>query len=276
MSAWSQGFALAKPKPANPWVSLGTLRMISQAGAPQPAPALIPASVAAAPAPDPAAVDAASAPLPAPDITQDPAYQARIAAILRRRDQSISDLGLQEVQTKKAYGIDDTSDPFSKAKLMQESFQRNKAATGTTLAARGQLYSGSMQNAQDANQRSFNENQDALTKAYQAAKAALAQRKTDVVNAAEDDTNTAGSDALGRLLSTRPEADLAGSQFSGDAGDAAGTDQAAPVMQTALKPKTGYSFVATSGARKGQSYNVVKSGNKVYHKYANGKTIRVK
>jgi hypothetical protein len=51
----------------------------------------------------------------------------------------------------------DTSNPYSRAALLQRSYDNTKRGNTTSLAARGQLYSGALQNAQNTAFTNFNQ-----------------------------------------------------------------------------------------------------------------------
>lgn len=53
-------------------------------------------------------------------------------------------------------GAIDTSNPYSRAALLQKSYDQNRAGATTSMASRGQLYSGAHQNAQNVAQSDFN------------------------------------------------------------------------------------------------------------------------
>lgn len=66
-----------------------------------------------------------------------------------------------------SYSIDDNVDvtnPFSRAALLKRSYQQHQAGNTNSMAARGQLYSGALQNAQNETTRQNLQGQDALTK----------------------------------------------------------------------------------------------------------------
>jgi hypothetical protein len=56
----------------------------------------------------------------------------------------------------------DTSNPYSRAALLQRSYDQTKQGNTTSYAARGQLYSGALGNAQNAAQTNFNTSSDQL------------------------------------------------------------------------------------------------------------------
>jgi hypothetical protein len=77
---------------------------------------------------------------------------------LQRAATSVSgnaEAAYQHANISNEYGIGDSSNPFSKAAMLQESYNRSKLGTTNSLAAQGQLYSGAMINAQNENASVF-------------------------------------------------------------------------------------------------------------------------
>jgi hypothetical protein len=61
-----------------------------------------------------------------------------------------------------ADGSVNTSNPYSQATLLQDSYKRSVTGTNNSYAAQGQLYSGARVNAQAANDRGYSQGYDAL------------------------------------------------------------------------------------------------------------------
>lgn len=82
----------------------------------------------------------------------------------------------------RSYGFDasgniDPNDPFGRAQLLQRAFDQQKTGNKNGYAARGQLYSGALQNAQDAALFNYQAQDSALRNEFAQAQAALnAQR----------------------------------------------------------------------------------------------------
>jgi hypothetical protein len=133
----------------------------------------------------------------------DPAYQAAIGALQGSRDNTEAGLAQQRAAGLSAYGYTedpnthaiafDPNNPYSQAALMRKRAEQAKTGNTTSYAAAGQLYAGSLQNAQNANTDQFNQSNDALTKAVQNF---LAQN-TIAANAAGDAYNSGAAGALG-------------------------------------------------------------------------------
>jgi hypothetical protein len=66
-------------------------------------------------------------------------------------------------------GSINTANPYSRAALYQLAYANSKRGTTNSLAARGQLYSGAMVNAQNENDRSYAQNEAANRLAFQRA-----------------------------------------------------------------------------------------------------------
>lgn len=178
-------------------------------------PNITPVSVPAAAAPP---VDLAA------QIQADPAYQAAVAAANKQRDDTILQLTNAEGVAKSSYGITDTSDPFSRAALLQKSLQDAIRGTTTSRFASGMGYDASSQHAQDANQTNYSQSYDSLVKAYNAAMTDLGNQKTNATNLAGGTISNAAADALQRYLMSRPDP---AAQDSGG-GDSGGGAAAAP------------------------------------------------
>jgi len=82
----------------------------------------------------------------------------------------------------------DPSNPYSRASAIQRAYDQSKAGATNSMAARGQLYSGSLQNAQNENTRVFGENDNAnrqqLLDFLVRTEGAKTQAQTDASNAA--------------------------------------------------------------------------------------------
>jgi hypothetical protein len=98
---------------------------------------------------------------PAPDpnvLPPDAGYEQQIGALGRTRDDTLAGLSAQRSQGLLDYGYNeatggalsfDPNNPFSRAALMKQSYDRSRASSGISMANAGQLYAGSYQNAQD-------------------------------------------------------------------------------------------------------------------------------
>src|SRR3954470_528060 len=97
----------------------------------------------------------------------DPTYEAYRASAGRNVSLGDAEATYQHANISNEYGIGDSSNPCSKAAMLQESYNRAKLGTTNGLAAQGQLYSGAMTNAQNENDHQYSISNDALQRAYQ-------------------------------------------------------------------------------------------------------------
>lgn len=116
----------------------------------------------------------------------DPAAEQRKILIQQQLGDTNASIDQQETDLKRQYGLDDPTDPFSRAALLKQSYQNRVRGTGNSYAAQGQLYSGAIQNAQNANATNYQQGTDALRKAQDAQIGNLErQRAAAIFNAAQ-------------------------------------------------------------------------------------------
>jgi hypothetical protein len=154
----------------------------------------------------------------------------------------------------------DPSNPFSRAALLQRHYDQSQAGATNGLAARGQLYSGALQNAQNENRFQLDQGNNANLSSLQAQLQALAGRRTGAISDAAD-SNTS---ALGTSITNAQNQAIANRPTNAQ-------NQANASLAT---PKQGYTHVATSGPHVGESYNETKdSKGRTVHVYANGQRV---
>jgi hypothetical protein len=195
----------------------------------------------------------------------DPAYQASIGAFAGTRDNTIAGLvqnrgaGLQEygyTEDPNTHAIAfDPNNPYSQAALLRKHYQQAKTGNTTSYAASGQLYAGSLQNAQNASTDSYNASDNALTNAV----INFLANNTIQQNAAGDTYNTNAAGALGQSVQNAPNnplyspssaAGLGGATVSGDAngnmaitGGPGGSALVPQQANSTVKLANGYSIV---------------------------------
>ncbi len=135
----------------------------------------------------------------------DPIYSNTMTNLGSTRDQSLARLTLQEGQAKRAYGFDDPSNPYSRSKLLEQSYFENRAGIGTSMASRGQLYSGALTNAQTANTGQYNQDVGLLRDEYNTLLSGYGQDRLDVQAEYQRGGRTAGSQALQDALDNPPQ-----------------------------------------------------------------------
>jgi hypothetical protein len=110
---------------------------------------------------------------PPQQVAPDAAYLGQVAANNRPYETGLAQLpgNLQALGSQYGYSYSqdpsnplsvsvggvDTSNPYSRAALLQRSYDNTKRGNTTSLAARGQLYSGALQNAQNTAFTNFNQ-----------------------------------------------------------------------------------------------------------------------
>jgi hypothetical protein len=172
----------------------------------------------AAKAPAHVAVRAPSVPLmaaaPAPGATPDPApvampvdpnFGANVNAAQRNLDTTLQEDAAQRAQLGGTYGfgldasgnvVDDHSNPYSRAAALQTAYDNSVRGTNNSMAARGQLYSGALQNAQNWNAHQNLASRDALIRAFRNAAGSLDERDTRAKNAYLDAQGAAQAAAI--------------------------------------------------------------------------------
>jgi hypothetical protein len=180
------------PKPRSPAVrDVGT----PQYGAAQPSTPVAPAT--------PPVGTVYGQPQPQPF---DTTYENQTALNRRNLDQTGVDLDQQQSGLRRAYGFDDASDPFSRMALLRQAYENRARGAGNAMAARGQLYSGAYQNAQDQTALGFEQDTDATRKAYNEALLLVARKRAGALSDYEQANINAGAAALDRASQIRPEA----------------------------------------------------------------------
>jgi hypothetical protein len=108
---------------------------------------------------------------PPPDVGGRPLDPAEIAAgVSANRNVALSNANTtyQQGYLDQTYGYGDTgaANPYSRAALLQESYQRSQLGTTNNYAARGQLYSGAYDRMQGENQHQYSIAEDANRRQY--------------------------------------------------------------------------------------------------------------
>jgi hypothetical protein len=130
----------------------------------------------------PGAVSAAPIPRPAAPLPVDPAYDQTLAGLGLKRDTTIQALDQQRLGGLSDYGYSATFDPsgnatsvafdpnnpYSQAALLRKRYQQAQTGNTNSYAARGQLYAGSLQNAQNATTDSNNQAENGLQRSVMA------------------------------------------------------------------------------------------------------------
>lgn len=141
---------------------------------------------------------------PAP-IPEDPAAQTIQANAQRQYDFTTGGLTQEKLNTEQQYGVsagynDFLANPYSQAAMLAQSYQRNQANTFNNYAGSGQLYAGSLGNAQSYDRGQYGAANNSMLTAYQQALTDIAQRRgqagVDLADAKQTAAATAIQDAL--------------------------------------------------------------------------------
>lgn len=167
--------------------------------------------------PTPTAAPAAAAPPPGQTagaaLPPDPAYEQQIAGLTKGRDDTLAGLRNQQTAGLADYGYTaqndaggnavgvsfDPNNPFSQAALLRKHLGQAQTGNSNRYAAAGQLYAGSLQNAQDTSQDQFNRSDDSLQRMALAFVLGNQGQANAARNQWEIDTGGASGERVGRL-----------------------------------------------------------------------------
>jgi hypothetical protein len=106
-----------------------------------------------------------------PDISANETYQRELGGAIDRNNQTLAGLDDQQRQLGVSYGLGQmggsfASNPYSRAALLQRTYDQNQRRTINSMAGAGQLYSGATQGAANFNRFNFGQSSDALQKDF--------------------------------------------------------------------------------------------------------------
>lgn len=172
----------------------------------------------------------------------DQAYYDQIDDIDEKGTQQLSQLDETEGAVKRDYGIEDTTDPFSRVNGLKRMFLARQKAASAGLASQGQLYSGAHERALNRTRYEEEAARAELRKNYEEAINKIGADKAGVKFSTEEERNQAFEDFLARA----PEADVAltDEEVNADQAPAGsqpgyGGGQLAPGTQVPLLNRTG-------------------------------------
>jgi len=128
----------------------------------------------------------------------DAAYYGRVNIANHKEEQGLSDLNVQEGNVKQDFGIEDTTDPFSRANAQKRMFLAKQKAASASLASRGQLYSGSHERALQRTRYEEEAARAELRKQYEAAINQIGSARAGVKFNTEEERAQAFEDWLAR------------------------------------------------------------------------------
>lgn len=161
---------------------------------------------------------------------------------------ALTNLGYKKLATEREYGLDQgfndyKANPYSRAALLEQTYQRANRASGNSLASMGQLYSGASQNAETYNRENNSQERNALESTYRKA----LQGYTDEEAAAKATREEEKAAAKWKAIEAASNADL-----EPEAAPAGGGGGGTPAKQgggVTKKNKQGKK-IGVSGARK--------------------------
>jgi len=140
----------------------------------------------------------------------DTAYEQTVGNINKGRDNALAQNTYQANQLGQSYGYsldpvsgavaEDPTNPFSKAALLRQSYERSRAGTTNGMAARGQLYSGALQNAQNYNALNYTQSSDTNQRDFRNAAQSLLQGRLDTNTGADSQIDQAGWSRYDRAI----------------------------------------------------------------------------
>jgi hypothetical protein len=107
-------------------------------------------------------------------------YAARVATADR------GTVDEEERKAKHEYGIDDTTNPFSRMALLKRTYLAKGNATTNSMASRGQLYSGSHQRGKAQDRYGEERDTAALRSEYESALSSFNNRRTQISREEEE------------------------------------------------------------------------------------------
>lgn len=134
----------------------------------------------------------------------DAAYNTRVDLATRSGEQRLSELSDQEGAIKHDFGIDDPTNPFSRAEGLKKAFLAKQRGRSAALASAGQLYSGAHERALSRTRQEEEEARANLRQAYEGAIGQIGAEKAGVRFTTEEEKAQAFEDWLARA----PEADV--------------------------------------------------------------------
>lgn len=183
-----------------PWTATPQqARPIPTTFTPSPVPQALTAQLPQAPA---APAQAAPAPTARPF---DPIYEQQTGLTQKAYNDALAQLQGQRLATKQEYGFEDVTNPFSRAKMLQESYQRGQQAQVAGMAARGGLYSGALQQRQELGTQGYQRNRDVLQRQYQGALADIGGREAQALSRRDQALLDALRESIARAQEVREE-----------------------------------------------------------------------
>lgn len=134
-------------------------------------------------------------------------YYNRVDLIDKNEGDRLNELGARESGVRNDFGIDDPSNPFSRANGLKRAFLARQKGLSASLASQGQLYAGAHERAMQRTRFEEAQSRDELRRAYEAAIGQIGAEKAGVKFDSEQDRITAFEDWLARAPDAEVPAD---------------------------------------------------------------------
>jgi hypothetical protein len=140
---------------------------------------------------------------PDPTLPFNAEYDQTVSGLARNRDVALQNDAYERQQTTDSYGFDNPlANPYSRAAILQRSYNQANQGTLNSAAASGQLYSGSTQVGLDEGLFNFGQQYDASQREYQNALRGLTDKDLAAQNEYEEGVKGAEDKRLSDALAT--------------------------------------------------------------------------
>jgi len=129
---------------------------------------------------------------------QQKSYADTMANIQRQRQDAANESGYSTDQ------VTAVASPYSQANMLERSYKQDQARSTNSFAARGQLYSGSLQNSQNQNRFGYDQGVDSGRKKFEQLMAGLGYQEQQAGSQRDLSVLGAGQGALGRAQANEP------------------------------------------------------------------------
>lgn len=126
----------------------------------------------------------------------DALYEDAVARRQRNLTNTMGQLQFEETDLNQTYN--DPSNPFNQLAMAKRAFEQQKRGATNSMAARGQLYSGALQNQQNEIRFGHERTNDDLARAYARARQGIVARRQGAQSEFEDYKASAYADRLAR------------------------------------------------------------------------------
>jgi len=202
----------------------------------------------------PAAAPAPASPKPYSSAPWDAAEQLSDAGADAKYNNALLNARYKKTAYGQEYGLDPgyndyKANPYSRAALLEQTFQRANRASGNSLAAGGQLYSGASQNAETYNREHKGQETNALEGSYRKSLQGVNEEEAGALTNREEEKANAKWKAIEAASAAELEPDTAPGGGGSQANPYA--EQAGGVVKKVKNKKTGKSTViGVNGAKK--------------------------